>query len=196
MGLTSGSMFNLPKEIIIWDSEWTCWPGSSDIAWTGPNESRELVQIGAVRVRTTDFAELDKLEILIKPAISPVLSDYFVKLTGITQAKLNKEGKSFREACQLFFDWAGSANLYSWSLDDFWVLAETCKLNNMILPVAKNRFFDVRIIFWKAGVPAENYQSSTIIKAFKQKPKRQAHNALNDAQTIINALRALSRLSS
>jgi len=186
-------MFYLPKEIIIWDSEFTAWPGSDENGWTKPGETKEMVQIGAVRLRTSDLAELDKFEILIKPVVNPVLSDYFVKLTSITQTEVDRKGKPFKEVYQMFFDWAGSANLYSWNLCDYWALAETCKLNNIVLPIKRNRFFDIRMVFWKAGILAENYHSSTIINAFKQKPKRQAHSALNDALSIVDALRALTQ---
>lgn len=190
---TFGSMFNLPKEIVIWDSEWTCWPGSEKRAWTGTNESRELVQIGAVRVRTADLVELDNFEVFIKPTVRPVLSDYFVKLTGITQGEVDEKGKPFEKACQMFFDWAGPANLYSWKMLDFWTLVENCQLAHIVLPVPANRFSDIRIVFWKRGIAAENYQSSTIVKAFKQKPKYQRHNALNDARIVLDGLRALSK---
>jgi len=189
------TLFNLPKEIVVWDSEFTCWPGSEKRAWTGPSESRELVQIGAVRIRTADLAELDTFEVFIKPIVRPILSDYFIKLTGITQAEVDKRGRPFKEACQRFFDWVGSADLYAWSAGDFYTLVENCKIAGIILPIRADRFFDIRMVFWKKGIPAECYQSSTIIKAFKQKPKYQGHNALNDTRTIIDGLRALSKKS-
>ena len=140
--LSPAPMFNLPKEIIVLDTEFTCWQGSDENAWTAPGQSKELVQIGAIRLRTSDFAEIDKFAALIKPTANPVLSDYFVELTGITQKEVDKNGLSFKKACSMFFDWAGKASLYSWSAGDFWALAETCKINNMISPFKKSRFFD------------------------------------------------------
>jgi len=184
-------MFDLPNEIIIWDCEWTCWPGSEKRFWTGPQDLRELIQIGAVRLRASDFVELGSFEVLIKPVVNKTLSDYFIKLTGITQDEVDKKGIPFKKACQMFFDFVGSANLYSWNIDDFFTLAENYKRNNIVLPIEKPRFFDIRMIFWKKGIPAENYQSSTIIEYFGQKPKYQGHSGLNDARTIVDGLRAL-----
>ena len=186
-------MFNLPKEIIIWDSEFTSWSGTDERGWTGSDEIKELVQIGAVRVKTADWTKLSSFEVLIRPVVNPILSDYFIKLTGISQAEIDKNGTPFKNAYQMFFDWVGSANLYSWNLCDYWALAETCKLNNMVLPIKRNRFFDMLMVFWKAGILAENYHSGTITEAFGQKSKYQRHKAINDAQTILDGLRLLSR---
>lgn len=190
-GKINMKMFYLPKKIIIWDTEFTCWENSDKNGWTAPGQAKELIQIGAIRLRTSDFSEIDKFDILIKPMASPVLSDYLIELTGITQKKVDKYGLSFKKALPMFLSWVGKSNLYSWGLTDFWALAETCKINGIILPIPKNRFFDARMIFWKNGVAAENYQSSTIVRAFGKKPERHAHSSMNDAQTIVDALRAL-----
>ncbi len=184
-------MFGLPKEIVIWDSEFTAWSGSEKRAWTGPQDVKELIQIGAVRLRTSDLSELDSFEVLIKPVVNKTLSDYFIKLTGITQDEVNKKGILFKKAGQMFFDFVGSANLYSWNIDDFFTLAENYKRNNIVLPIEKSRFFDARMIFWKKGIPAENYHSSTIVEYFGQKPKYRGHSGLNDARTIVDGLRLL-----
>lgn len=185
-------LLGLSKEIIVWDSEFTAWDGSYDNGWTAPGQFKELIQIGAVRVRTSDFAELDRFEVYIKPTINPILSAYFIELTGITQEKINRNGLLSKKALPMFFNWVKRSSLYSWGITDYWALAETCKINNIILPLNKDKFYDVRMIFWKKGVMAEDYQSSTIVKAFSQKPKRAAHSAINDARTIVDGLTFLS----
>ena len=41
------------------------------------------------------------------------------------------------------------------------------------------------------GIPAENYMSSTIVRAFGQEPTRQAHTGVDDSRAIADALRLL-----
>lgn len=38
---------------MIYDLEFTTWPGAQERNWTGPGEFREIVQIGALRVDPT-----------------------------------------------------------------------------------------------------------------------------------------------
>ena len=42
---------SLPETFIIFDTEFTAWKGSQERDWSGENEERELVQIGALKVK-------------------------------------------------------------------------------------------------------------------------------------------------
>ena len=67
------------------DLKYTSWEGSLERGWSRPHEHREVVQIGAVRLDAGNgFAEVDALDVLVRPQRNPVLSEYFVALTGIT----------------------------------------------------------------------------------------------------------------
>ena len=60
---------------IVFDTEFTSWEGSMENNWSREGEHRELVQIGALKI--SDGKIIDKLDILVKPQINPILSDYF-----------------------------------------------------------------------------------------------------------------------
>ncbi len=188
-------MLGLPPEIVVFDCEWTAWEGSLQRKWSGSGERRELVQIGAAIVRTDtgDFSELDTFVILVKPNINPALSEYFINLTGITQEEVDHNGIPFSEALQMFHRWCGSRPLYSFAKDDLVVLLKNCELSDVEFPFDSSKFFDIRETFSRFGIHAEDYSSSTIVKAFGKTITRSAHNALNDVLTIIDGLRELSK---
>ena len=59
---------SLPETFIIFDTEFTAWKGSQERDWSGENEERELVQIGALKVKKlkTTIKVVKKLNIYIR----------------------------------------------------------------------------------------------------------------------------------
>ena len=51
--------------------------------------ARTTKHAGAVRLSPPALAERGSLECLVRPTVNPVLSDYFVSLTGITNEDLD-----------------------------------------------------------------------------------------------------------
>ena len=95
---------------VIFDLEFTSWPGSNERMWSLPEENREVVQIGAVKIETTNgLREMGSFTILVQPLKNPVLSEYFVKLTGITQAQVDNQGSPFPNALAHFTDFIGKS---------------------------------------------------------------------------------------
>jgi inhibitor of KinA sporulation pathway (predicted exonuclease) len=188
-------MFNLPKKIVVFDTEFTAWEGSLERDWRGEDEYREIVQIGAVIVETDNFDELDSFSVFVKPKVNPKLSEYFTNLTKITQKEVNEEGIDFETAINRFSEWSGDLHLYSWGKGDQKAFKESSKLANIELPFKELRFHTVKDIFSDNGISTEGYMSSTIIEAFGKKPAREGHDALNDAMTIVDALKELKKIS-
>ena len=90
-------------KMVVFDLEYTAWDGSLANNWSRPGEHREIVQIGAVKLDATDgMVELDSFECLVMPKNNPILSDYFIELTGITQDRVDSHGVSFSEMLSLF----------------------------------------------------------------------------------------------
>lgn len=115
---------------IVFDTEYTAWEGSLQRGWSGPNEYREVVQIGAVKIDAQKFEVLDTFELLIKPVRNPQLSDYFIKLTGITQAAVDAEGVSLAEGVGRFMAFAEGLPPMSYGAD-MDVLTENMRLLGM-----------------------------------------------------------------
>lgn len=179
------------KITILLDTEYTAWEGSKDRKWLGENEYREIVQIAAIKIDSYTLEESDYFSVFIKPFINPLLSDYFIKLTGITQKIVDEQGSSYTEALNLYTVWCEQFDTYSFGFDDG-VLRENCALFGINFPIM-NKFFDIRNIFLDHGIPADKYTSGTIVEAFGKKIERSAHNALNDVRTTLEGLRLLSQ---
>ncbi len=107
------SIVGLPEKIIIFDTEFTSWEGSMERDWDGENEFKELVQIGAVVFDTRTLQEVDTCNVYTKPARNPLLSEYFIHLTGITQEVLDTQGVDIEKGIMNFVEWAGEYDLYS-----------------------------------------------------------------------------------
>jgi len=95
--------------------------------WTRPQEYTEVVQIGAVKLDVHSLKQVDEFEILVKPRVNPVLSDYLVALTSITNEMLAASSVDFIVAYRTFLDFTGDAKLFAFGRDDL-VLAGNLKL--------------------------------------------------------------------
>ena len=76
---------------VVYDLEFTAWDGSMARKWMGPGEYKEVIQIGAVKV-SDKFEPIETLNLLVRPRLTPVLSDVIQKLTGITDDGLADRG--------------------------------------------------------------------------------------------------------
>ncbi len=180
----------LPETFICFDTEYTSWEGAQERHWSGPNEHREIVQIGAVMVRGADLTELDTFLRLVVPTVNPALSQYFTDLTGITQEALDTAGIPYAQTLDEFAHWSANFPLYCWGAD-LAVMAENAVLVHTPFPFALARQIDVRTVFQAGGVDTAGYYSSSIPKAFGETPPPTAHDAQNDARSIVQGLRAL-----
>src|ERR1700685_681694 len=92
--------------LVIFDLEFTAWSDSMAGHWLSPGQFKEVVQIGAVRLETESLAVTASFDCLVKPRVNGVLSDYFQRLTGITNARLAKESADFETAYRRFLAFA------------------------------------------------------------------------------------------
>src|SRR6185312_15416719 len=106
------------RAAVVFDLEFTAWEGSMAWRWSRPGEFTELVQIGALRVDAETFAVERELDVLVKPRLNPVLSDYFVQLTGITNDELGRRGVDFAAAYETFARFADGAPIVAFGRDD------------------------------------------------------------------------------
>jgi inhibitor of KinA sporulation pathway (predicted exonuclease) len=112
---------------VVFDLEFTAWEGSMESRWTRPGELTEVVQIGAVKLDAASLAEIDSFNMLVRPRVNPVLSDYLTELTGITNAAVAERGVDFVVAYRAFLDFVGDARIHAHGRDDS-ILAGNLKL--------------------------------------------------------------------
>jgi DNA polymerase III epsilon subunit-like protein len=192
----SNPFANIPlsRPSVVFDLEWTAWEGSRERKWSDPNEEREIVEIGAVKLDGTNgFAETMSFEMLVRPTINPIVSGYFTDLTGITQTIIDNEALPFREAITLFEGFVGydGAPILSFSQDEG-VLRHNCTLNNLPCPFNDTQFHNVGpAIAQAAGREPGSFSTSHLPEIFGFPPPTRAHHALGDAQCIAETLRLL-----
>lgn len=104
---------NLGKVVVV-DIEMTCWDGSPP-----DGQTKEIIEIGVCLLNAVTLEISKPRRIFIKPENS-TLSEYCIKLTGITQDILDVKGISCDKARNILLDefklaervWAG------WGTDD------------------------------------------------------------------------------
>lgn len=87
----------------------------------------QIIQIGAVKLNS-EFKLIDRIEILVKSAISKKVTRRFTTLTGITSDDM-KSGIPLKTATEKYNEWVGEdAVTMTWSNSDLYVIVENAKL--------------------------------------------------------------------
>ena len=188
---------------VVFDTEYTSWKGCLENGradW----QKKEIVQLAALKV-DEKLQVVDVFNVYIKPTINPVLSDYFICLTGITNEKLDAEGISFEDAYKGFVEFVGNDICYShaWNdeanLADGEVVEENLIYNKMtnafslsyqnIAPWFKKQYAIKNINITKqcSGEIAKLLGLSAELDALEL----DTHNALYDVYSILLGLRFL-----
>jgi len=104
----------MKKQFIIYDTEYASWQGFIDLP---PEDERrkkvEIVQIAALKVNADDLSVAEEFNCYIKPHFEPKLTDYFIKLTGITDELLTAQGTDFLTAYGRFLHFAADLPCYA-----------------------------------------------------------------------------------
>lgn len=176
--------------MIVFDLEWTTWEGAWQRKWSGPGEHREIVQIGAVRV-AADFTEMASLNLLVRPRLNSILSDYFIDLTGISQSDLDQNGVDIAEALARFEHFCGDEPEVCSNGPDHLVIEENCQMFGLPVPL-QGRWCDVHSKLC-ALTGREHIVSSDLNAVLDLgHDDARAHDALDDARAVARAL-ALSQ---
>ena len=186
---------DLKNGFVAYDLEYTTWPGAMARHWSGPGEHREVVQIGAARFEGRDLLQTGTLSVLVKPKKNPMLSEYFVKLTGITQTTVERNGLVFSEALDRLMVFAGKSLpivSYGWDAE---VLRENIGLHKMTTRLPKSRWHDVLPLF-RGHVDTDKINSGRLFKQFSLPAPNLAsgeHDGLWDALSLGSSLVHLIR---
>jgi inhibitor of KinA sporulation pathway (predicted exonuclease) len=178
------------RQLIIFDLEFTAWDGSLARHWLAPGEFKEVVQIGAVRLGAEDFAISESFHCLVRPRINSRLSDYFEKLTGISDRRLSAEGVDFEEAYRRFLAFAGDGVIAAFGRDD-WVLEENIRLYGLKDVPTLPPFRNLRDWFDAQGFDTSRLHSCDIGPLLGVPFEGREHDALCDARSIAGGMRVL-----
>lgn len=183
-------MDKLSKNIVLFDTEYTAWEGSQESGWSRSNEYKEIVQIGGIILETQNFTKVSSFNVYVKPIFNPVLSEYFINLTAITQEVVERRGIDLISAYAQFVDWSVGIDSYSFGHDEK-VIIENFDLLNKSTNFQTQRFFNARNLFEENNIDTKNYCSGNIIEYFGKKTTLRAHDALNDSRIMAEALREM-----
>ncbi len=187
---------------VIFDTEYTTWLGCQENGWTG-NQKKEVVQIAALKV-SDELKVIDEFNVLCQPTINPVLSEYFIKLTHITNERIKKHGESFVSAYKNFEVFVEDNVCYShsWGADfldeaDGIIMKENILLNKVSQPkkiIYRNIAPLFVKLYQKNNIKIKNQCSGQIAKllGLEENLKRlnlDTHNAFYDTYSILEGLK-------
>ena len=175
---------------VVFDLEFTAWEGSMANRWSRPGEFTELVQIGALKVDAQTFAVEAELDLLVKPRLNPVLSEYFVQLTGIANDQLAARGVDFAAAYCEFLAFANSGVTLAFGTDNL-VFEDNIRLYGLDGFASPPPFVNLRPWFNANGVATARLHSCDIGPVLGVPFEGRRHNALADAKSLAAAIRAL-----
>ena len=158
--------------------------------WTRRAEYTEVVQIGAVKLDGETLAEIDTFEILVRPRVNPVLSDYLVALTKITNEDLARRGVDFIVAYRAFLDFAAEAVCFAHGRDDL-ILLDNLKLYGWEKGLPLPRYNNAVTWFAEQGIDLKGKRACDVAEAAGTTFEGHKHNALADARGVAAGFRVL-----
>lgn len=175
---------------VIFDLEFTAWEGSMESRWTRPGEYTEVVQIGAVKLDAASLKQVDSFEMLVRPRVNPVLSDYLVALTGITNEALAARGVDFIIAYRSFLDFVGEARTWAHGRDDL-IFLDNLKLYGWEQALPLPPYSNAVSWFTEQGIDLKGKRACDVAEAAGAVFEGRKHDALADARGVAAGFAAL-----
>ncbi len=157
-------------------------------------DKRQIVQVAAIMVDTQTGEELAAFDCLVTPAYDKQVTDFFVELTGTTQADIDREGISFSDALGRFVEFADGVEIYTFDKDEE-VLLQNCDYIGLAWPF-EEAFIRVKALLPGYGIDPDAYSSGTLYKAVGLRMDGHVHNALHDVRSMAAAIHKLESVRS
>ena len=193
----------MSKEIVIYDTEYWTQQGALERCWHGMDDQLPvLIQIGAYRVKQEPgLPAVDELLSYVTPigrnGETIQLNTYFCDLTGISQSKVDSDGKNPMEAISEFHNFVGDCNMYSYGDDIVDTFLPTCFAIDIKCPFDLHQAKDARHLLKRAGVTEAEIstnRSGSIAHHFGvHLEQHHEHDAKDDARSLLEAFRHLEK---
>ncbi|XP_028253672.1 3'-5' exoribonuclease 1 [Parambassis ranga] len=161
----------------------------------------EIIEFPMVLISTHTLEIVDSFQEYVKPEVNPQLSDFCVKLTGITQ-KMVDEADPFPAVLQRVVAWLqerelGTKYKYAILTDGAWDMSKflniQCRISRIRYPTFAKKWINIRKSygnFYK--VPRTQTKLSTMLEKLGLKYEGRPHSGLDDSRNIARiALRML-----
>ncbi|XP_041636409.1 3'-5' exoribonuclease 1 [Cheilinus undulatus] len=166
-----------------------------------PDFHHEIIEFPMVLINTHTLEIVDSFQEYVRPELNPKLSDFCVKLTGITQ-KMVDEADTFPAVLQRVVDWLkerelGTKYKYAILTDGAWDMSKflniQCQISRIRYPTFAKKWINIRKLygnFYK--VPRAQTKLSTMLEKLGLKYEGRPHSGLDDSRNIARiALRML-----
>lgn len=190
-------------DAFVFDCEFLTAEGSPQRFWCGPYDPDPVIaQIGIAQLQlSADFPVRDTARIYVIPkdrlGNRMPLDPFFTRLTGITEADLDREGTGLADALVRVQAFIGEGKLWSWGKDEFNMLAISCYVEGIRPPLPIGRFGNACDLLLKAGMPYDDLKKtrSNTLPAYYglEYPELRGHDALDDALSTTCVLQHLLR---
>ena len=171
------------NKIIIIDIEATCWNGKIP-----PGQRSEIIEFG-ICILDIDTGEISQNEgILVKPERSTI-SPFCTELTTITQALLDKEGITFKEACTKLRE-EYNPKQYVWASYGFYdikMIKNQCKIRDIEYPMSQEHI-NVKELFSKVKGISKKVGMKGALDMLNISLEGTHHRGVDDAKNIAKVL--------
>lgn len=192
------------NSFVIYDTEYWSDRGSMKRRHGGlQDEPPMLIEIGACRIRAdAQLSLIEEFETLVTPknvsGAVMTLPQYFIELTGITNAQIQSSSKSLSEVMPIFHEFCAGDPIYAYGKDMLYTIVPSCFLQKVHNPFLPEQSKDIRLLLCKAGMSKNTIcklSSGQLAAHFNVSPPltttHRPHRALFDVHSILAALRQL-----
>ena len=183
----------MPRNLVLFDLEWNIGYQPYTFNYHGVQQTfrGEIVEIGAVKI-DEDANVLDTFSIHLRPRIFRKLQHHIAKVTGLTQADLDK-GEPIVQGLRRFMQWCGpDAEFAEWGMDDVPVLKQNLYLCN-IDESKPTVWYDLQQVFLREHPrkEGEGMTLESVVTRLGLPMERQFHDALSDTLYTADVCRML-----
>lgn len=184
------SLLRQSPTLVVMDTEQVCWEDSLSTRAQGKGPVREVIQLAAITVDTTTFKEISSFEVMVKPVFYPELSQFCIELTGITQERVDREGKAFADAYTGWVNYVAGQSVMVYRADED-VMRENLAMHkdNRLVP----EYFKCRAMLEACGINMEGINSGKIAKSFGSEKFYREHDALADVRSMAEGWALVAR---
>lgn len=181
------------RNLVLFDLEWNIGYQPYTFNYHGVEQTLrgEIIEIGAVKI-DEDANVLDTFSIHLRPRIFRKLQHHIAKVTGLTQADLDR-GEPITQGLRRFMSWCGpDAEFAEWGLDDVPVLKQNLFLCNLD-ESRPTVWYDLQQIFLREHPrkEGEGMTLESVVTRLGLPMDRPFHDALSDTLYTADVCRCL-----
>jgi len=181
------------RNLVLFDLEWNIGYQPYTFNYHGVQQTfrGEIIEIGAVKI-DEDANVLDTFSIHLRPRIFRKLQHHIAKVTGLTQADLDR-GEPIVQGLRRFMQWCGpDAEFAEWGMDDVPVLKQNLFLCNLD-ESRPTQWYDLQQIFLREHPrkEGEGMTLESVVTRMGIPMERPFHDALSDTLYTADVCRKL-----